>query len=90
MSRSIWKPQYIANDFFLQYNFEEKKQSTDFILYNRATKIHKKMIGLTLQVYNGIRFFSLFISRDMVGHSVGEFAPTRKKPIQKKKKIKKK
>lgn len=90
MSRSLWKPEFIGKDFFLQYSFEENKKSTDFILYNRATKIHKKMIGLTLQVYNGIRFFSLIISKEMVGHSLGEFAPTRKKPIQKKKKIKKK
>jgi ribosomal protein S19 len=46
------------------------------------------MVGLKLQVYNGIRFFPLNVTNDMLGHRVGEFAPTRKKPIPKKKKKK--
>jgi ribosomal protein S19 len=46
------------------------------------------MIGLKLDIYNGIKFFQIIVSNDMIGHSVGEFAPTRKKPVQKKKKIK--
>jgi ribosomal protein S19 len=42
------------------------------------------MLGLKLDIYNGIRFFNIIITNDMIGHSVGEFSPTRKKPLQKK------
>jgi small subunit ribosomal protein S19 len=48
------------------------------------------MLGLTINVYNGLRFFSIIVSLDMLGHRLGEFSPTRKKPIAKKdKQIKK-
>ncbi len=90
MARSNWKPKYIGKDFLLQHNFEEVNKFSEIFLYNRSTRIHRKMVGLTLQVYNGIRYFSFVVNAEMVGHCVGEFSPTRKKPLQKKKKIKKK
>jgi ribosomal protein S19 len=65
-------------------------QKTDeIIVYSRSTVIRQKMVGLKIQVYNGIRFFLTELNSEMVGHCVGEFAPTRKKPIPKKKKKKK-
>ena len=39
------------------------------------------MIGLRLQIPNGQRFFPLEVTIDRVGHCVGEFAPTRKRPV---------
>ena len=86
MSRSNWKPLFLTTEFILQKQNNAKIDS--IILYNRATIITKQMIGLKLDIYNGIKFFQIIVSNDMIGHSVGEFAPTRKKPIQKKKKIK--
>jgi ribosomal protein S19 len=44
------------------------------------------MIGFKFHVYNGIRFISFEVNLDKVGHKLGEFAPTKKKPIPKKKK----
>jgi small subunit ribosomal protein S19 len=35
------------------------------------------MIGLTIQVYNGKIFVPVFVNENMVGHKLGEFAPTR-------------
>lgn len=61
----------------------------DLIIYNRGTVIRQYMVGLKVQVYNGIRFFLVEINSEMIGHCLGEFAPTRKKPIPKKKKKKK-
>lgn len=78
MSRASWKPLYIHNDFINQ------KASPEIILFNRATVITKPMIGVKVQVYNGIRFFPITVTSDMLGHRVGEFAPTRKKPQFKK------
>lgn len=86
MSRSSWKPLYINNDFIEQKKVN--KEHEDIVLFNRATVLTKQMVGLKLQVYNGIRFFPLNVTNDMLGHRVGEFAPTRKKPIPKKKKKK--
>jgi small subunit ribosomal protein S19 len=43
------------------------------------------MVGMRIQVYNGNRFFTLLVDADMLGHYVGEFAPTRKKLVAKKK-----
>lgn len=87
MARVSWKPLFLHPEFMAQ----QKKALTqdEIILFNRATTITKQMIGFKFQIYNGIRFFPLTITSDMIGHAVGEFAPTRKKPIPKKKNIKK-
>lgn len=87
MARVSWKPLFLHPEFMAQ----QKKALTQegIILFNRATTITKQMIGFKLQIYNGIRFFPLIVTSDMIGHTVGEFAPTRKKPIPKKKNIKK-
>ncbi len=70
---------------FLQQEINDKKNDEIFV-YTRSTVIRQQMVGLKIQIYNGIRFFLIEINSEMVGHSLGEFAPTRKKPIQKKKK----
>lgn len=64
-------------------------KNDEMIVYNRGTVVRQYMVGLKIQVYNGIRFFLVEITSEMVGHCLGEFAPTRKKPIPKKKKKKK-
>jgi small subunit ribosomal protein S19 len=84
MSRSLWKPFFIHPeiDFQKKSNGEENTN----ILYNRNTLITRDMIGFKFHVYNGIRFISFEVNLDKVGHKLGEFAPTKKKPIPKKKK----
>lgn len=87
MSRSSWKQIFMDNDVVRQYHYAE-----EIFAYNRATVLTKAFVGKRIHVYNGIRFYSLLISSEMIGHRLGEFAPTRKKPIPKKdkKKLKKK
>lgn len=80
MSRSVWKFNYLDTDFLSQ-----QKSSSDYVLFNRATYITEKMVGMRVHIYNGVRFFPLVIDTDMIGHRLGDFAPTRKKPIPKKK-----
>lgn len=48
------------------------------MFYNKATLIIEEMIAQSFVVYNGKEWFTLEIEADMVGHLVGEFAPTRK------------
>ena len=84
MSRSLWKPFYIHPDISLQSESNPKEKK--FILYNRNTRLTANMIGYIFHVYNGMRFLSFEVNSEKVGHRLGEFAPTKKKPIPKKKK----
>ena len=45
--------------------------------WSRRSTILPDMVGLTFAVHNGKKFLPVFISEDMVGHKLGEFAPTR-------------
>ena len=45
--------------------------------WSRASTILPEMIGLTIAVHNGRRHMPVFITENMVGHRLGEFAPTR-------------
>lgn len=91
MSRSQWKFDYFGNDFLEAKKeiFKENLAPTEFILQNRSTHITKELLNLNIKLYNGMRYFSFTIENDMLGHCLGEFAPTKKKATRKKK-IKKK
>lgn len=45
--------------------------------WSRASMITPDFVGLNFEVYNGRRFTSVYITENMVGHKLGEFAPTR-------------
>ena len=45
--------------------------------WKRESMITPDFVGLTLAVHDGRKFISIFITEDMVGHALGEFAPTR-------------
>ena len=45
--------------------------------WSRRSTIYPEFVGLTFQVHNGKAFIDVFVSNDMVGHKLGEFAPTR-------------
>jgi len=85
LSRSKWKFNYLAQDFISQMDAAPQ----EYILQDRATYITEEMLGFTLCVYNGIKFFNILVESDKLGYKLGEFAPTKKKAA-KKKKIKKK
>jgi small subunit ribosomal protein S19 len=44
---------------------------------DRSTQILPEMIGFTFAVHNGKQFISVYVTEDMIGHKLGEFAPTR-------------
>lgn len=58
----------------------------EIILLNRSTILLEDMLGFKIAVYNGSRFFTFIVDQEKLGFRVGEFAPTRKKIIRKKKK----
>lgn len=78
MSRSIKKGPYV--DAKLAKKVEAAKASdskTPIKTWARASMIMPDFIGLTIAVHDGRRHVPVFISENMVGHRLGEFAPTR-------------
>ena len=45
--------------------------------WSRRSMVLPDMIGLTIAVHNGMKFIPVFVTENMVGHKLGEFAPTR-------------
>jgi small subunit ribosomal protein S19 len=56
-------------------NTEGRKQMVR--TWSRASTVFPEMVGHTIAVYNGQKHIPVFISESMVGHKLGEFAPTR-------------
>ncbi len=70
---------------FIDHNLIEKvmkaKQTGDrksIKTWARSSTISPEMVGFTFEVYTGKEFLKVLITESMVGHKVGEFAPTRK------------
>lgn len=60
----------------------EKLTKLDAIKTNQRNIIlTKDLLNKKVQIYNGIRFFDIIVQQNMLGHKLGEFAPTRFKPV---------
>ena len=78
MSRSLKKGPFI--DFKLEKRIVEMNDSghkSVIKTWSRRSMISPDFVGHTVAVHNGNRFFPVYISENMVGHKLGEFAPTR-------------
>ncbi|URJ25272.1 30S ribosomal protein S19 [Candidatus Blochmannia ocreatus (nom. nud.)] len=78
MPRSIKKGPFI--DLHLLKKVEKAIETGDkkpIKTWSRRSTIFPRMIGLTLSIHNGRKHIPIFISDEMVGHKLGEFAPTR-------------
>jgi len=79
MARSIKKGPYVEDA--LQKQVDEMNASGDKKIvrtWSRRSMVTPDMVGHNLHVHNGRLFMPVFISENMVGHRLGEFAPTRK------------
>jgi small subunit ribosomal protein S19 len=58
---------------------KNNKESSKKVIktWSRRSTIIPEMVGQTFDVHNGRKFISVFVSENMVGHRLGEFAPTR-------------
>jgi small subunit ribosomal protein S19 len=78
MSRSLKKGPYI--DIKLEkkvmVNVESNKK-TVVKTWSRASMISPDFVGQTIAVHNGNKFIPVYVTENMVGHKLGEFAPTR-------------
>ena len=78
MSRAIWKGPYV--DPNLLKKVEKMKDQTNkspIKTWARNSTIPPLFVGHTFAVHNGNKFSPVFVSENMVGHKLGEFAPTR-------------
>ncbi|MDP4092438.1 MAG: 30S ribosomal protein S19 [Bacillota bacterium] len=78
MSRSIKKGPYVSEKL-LERVEEMNKVNEKKVLktWSRASTIFPQMIGHTIAVHDGKKHVPVYVSEEMVGHKLGEFAPTR-------------
>jgi small subunit ribosomal protein S19 len=78
VARSLKKGPYIE-DSFLKKVTKAKEGTGDKVIktWSRRSTIIPELVGLTIAVHNGTKFIPVFITEDMVGYKLGEFAPTR-------------
>jgi len=75
MSRSSKKGPYI--DPKLLKKVEKNKAKKPIKTWSRACQIPPQFLGHTFEVHDGRNFIKVFINEEMIGHRLGEFAPTR-------------
>ncbi len=78
MARSLKKGPYVHPK--LQKKVQELQQARQrkvIKTWSRASMITPDFVGLTIAVHNGRQFIPVYITENMVGHRLGEFAPTR-------------
>lgn len=78
MARSVWKGPFVELSLLKKAEDAQEANSTRPIkTWSRRSTILPQFVGLTFSVYNGQKFIPVSINEDMVGHKLGEFAPTR-------------
>lgn len=78
MSRSTKKGPYIDEKLFAKVKkMQRSGQKKPIKTWARRSTITPDFVGYTLSVHNGRKFIPVFVTENMVGHKLGEFAPTR-------------
>jgi small subunit ribosomal protein S19 len=77
MARSIKKGPFIDEHLAKKVQVEAAGSKKIIKTWSRRSTITPEFVGLTLAVHNGRKFIPVFVTENMVGHKVGEFAPTR-------------
>lgn len=78
MPRSIKKGPFVDDHLFAKVSEAREQGSKRPIqTWSRRSTILPEFVGLTFAVHNGRKFVPVFVTDNMVGHKLGEFAPTR-------------
>ncbi len=78
MPRSLKKGPFVDDHLMRKVqNAIETKSRKIIKTWSRRSTILPEFVGLTFAVHNGKKFLPVFVAEDMVGHKLGEFAPTR-------------
>jgi small subunit ribosomal protein S19 len=78
MPRSVKKGPYVEPSLFKKiWQLNEQNEKRVFKTWSRGSTITPDFVGHTIAVHNGNKFIPVYVSENMVGHKLGEFAPTR-------------
>ena len=78
MSRSLKKGPYVNAKLLRKVErMRERGEKKVIRTWSRASTIFPQMVGFTIAVHDGRRHVPIYITENMVGHKLGEFAPTR-------------
>ncbi len=78
MARSIKKGPFVDNHLMKKIeNAIQKNDKKVIKTWSRRSTILPESIGLTFAVHNGRKFVPVYVTENMIGHKLGEFAPTR-------------
>ena len=78
MSRSVKKGPYVAPELLKRVNeMNEKGEKKVLKTWSRASTIFPEFVGHTIAVHDGRKHVPVYVTEDMVGHKLGEFALTR-------------
>ena len=78
MGRSVKKGPFVAPELIKRGNeMNEKGEKKVLKTWSRASTIFPEFVGHTFAVHDGRKHVPVYVTEDMVGHKLGEFAPTR-------------
>ena len=78
MSRSLKKAPFVEPKLYARIcEMNEKNEKKVLKTWSRASVIYPDFVGHTIAVHDGRKHVPVYVTEDMVGHKLGEFAPTR-------------
>ena len=78
MARSIYKGPFVSYSLMKKVEAAiANKDKKPIKTWSRASMVIPEFVGLTIAIHNGKTFIPIFITENMIGHKLGEFAPTR-------------
>lgn len=79
MGRSLKKGPYVAASLLnkIEEMNDGKRKKSVITTWSRSSTIFPQMVGHTIAIHNGRQHVPIYITENMVGHKLGEFAPTR-------------
>ena len=79
MSRSTKKGYYVQDALMKKITALNEANDKKIVqTWSRASTIYPEFVGHTIAVYDGRKHVPVYVTEDMIGHKLGEFAPTRK------------
>jgi small subunit ribosomal protein S19 len=78
MTRSVWKGPFV-DGFLIKKADKVRNGGRNEVIktWSRRSTILPQFVGLTFGVHNGMKHIPVTVTEDMIGHKLGEFAPTR-------------
>ena len=78
MARSVWKGPFVHPSLLKKIDrLKDKTNSRPIKTWSRHSTIIPDFVGISFLIHNGKTFIPITVSEEMVGHKLGEFAPTR-------------